>query len=101
MDYGVFWKLGSCGFGRQLDRDSSAQKSLGKKARSKGSSCHWSFEREQLSALKRSLVVYRMVFGQNRQEDLTNYLLDNVPASEIKRVSEELRITLEPPSIEN
>lgn len=60
-----------------------------------------SAEREQISALKRSLVVYRMVFGQNRQEDLTNYLLDNVPASEIKRVSEELRITLEPPSIEN
>ncbi len=42
-----------------------------------------------------------MVFGQNRQEDLTNYLLDNVPASEIKRVSEELRITLEPPPSEN
>jgi hypothetical protein len=60
-----------------------------------------SSEREQLSALKRSLVVYRMVFGQNRQEDLTNYLLDNVPPSEIKRISEELRITLEPPSIEN
>jgi len=57
-----------------------------------------SSEREQLSALKRSLVVYRMVFGQNRQEDLTNYLVNNVPASEIKRVSEELRITLEPPS---
>ncbi|HEV7682889.1 MAG TPA: helicase-related protein [Pyrinomonadaceae bacterium] len=58
----------------------------------------FSSEREQLSALKRSLVVYRMVFGQNRQEDLTNYLVNNVPASEIKRVSEELRITLEPPS---
>lgn len=60
-----------------------------------------SSEREQLSALKRSLVVYRMVFGQNRQEDLTNYLLDNVPASEITRISEELRITLEPPPSEN
>jgi len=57
-----------------------------------------SSERQQLSALKSSLVVYRMVFGQNRQEDLTNYLVNNVPPSEIKRVSEELRITLEPPS---
>jgi hypothetical protein len=55
-----------------------------------------SAEQEQLAALKRALVVYRMVFGQSRQEDLTRYLLDHVPASEISRIADEMRITLEP-----
>ncbi len=54
-------------------------------------------EREQLALLKRALVVYRMVFGQSRQEDLTRYLLDHVPPSEINRIAEEMRIMLEPP----
>jgi hypothetical protein len=59
-----------------------------------------SIESEHLSALKRSLVVYRMVFGQSRQEDLMKYLLDHVAESDIKRISEEMRITLEPPMVE-
>jgi hypothetical protein len=54
-------------------------------------------DRERLAALRRSLAVYRMVFGQSQQEDLTAYLLAHLPAAEIKRVSEELRINLEPP----
>jgi hypothetical protein len=53
-------------------------------------------EQEQLALLKRALVVYRMVFGQSRQEDLTRYLRDHVSQSEIHRVAEEMRITLEP-----
>jgi hypothetical protein len=53
-------------------------------------------EQEQLALLKRALVVYRMVFGQSRQEDLTRYLIDHVPSSEINRIADEMRITLEP-----
>jgi hypothetical protein len=53
-------------------------------------------ENEQLELLKRALVVYRMVFGQSRQEDLTRYLLDHVSSSDINRIADEMRITLEP-----
>lgn len=56
-------------------------------------------DRERFAALRRSLAVYRMVFGQSRQEDLTAYLLAHLPGSEMERVSEELRINLEPPPI--
>ncbi|MBZ5538187.1 MAG: hypothetical protein LAO31_19715 [Acidobacteriia bacterium] len=52
---------------------------------------------DRLNALRRSLVIYRMVFGQPRQEDLMNYLLTNVPASELLHLIEELRIDLSPP----
>lgn len=55
-----------------------------------------SIESEHLEDLKRSLVVYRMVFGQSSQEDLIKYLLDHFPESEIKRITEDLRIRLEP-----
>jgi hypothetical protein len=55
-----------------------------------------SIESEHLENLKRSLVVYRMVFGQSSREDLLKYLLDQFPESEIKRISEDLRISLEP-----
>jgi hypothetical protein len=53
-------------------------------------------ENEQLELLKRALVVYRMVFGQSRQEDLTRYLLNHVSPSDINRIADEMRITLEP-----
>ena len=56
-----------------------------------------SVESEHLEDLKRSLVVYRMVFGQSSQEDLIKYLLDHFPESEIQRISDELRIRLDPP----
>jgi hypothetical protein len=56
-------------------------------------------DRERFAALRRSLAVYRMVFGQSRQEDLTAYLLAHLPESETERVAEELRINLEPPPI--
>jgi hypothetical protein len=38
-----------------------------------------------------------MVFGQNRQEDLVNYLLARVPQSEIESLVKELRVDLSPP----
>jgi hypothetical protein len=54
-------------------------------------------DRERFAALRRSLAVYRMVFGQPRQEDLTAYLIAHLPDSEIELVAEELRVNLEPP----
>lgn len=52
---------------------------------------------ERYSALRRSLAVYRMVFGQSRQEDLTAYLLSNLTPEERLSLASELRINLEPP----
>ena len=54
-------------------------------------------DRERLATLQRSLVVYRMVFGQARQKDLIEYLLSMFPESEISRITQELSINLEPP----
>ena len=56
-------------------------------------------ELERFAALRRSLVVYRMVFGQTRQEDLLAYLLAHLPESDIPKVARELRIDLSPPNI--
>jgi hypothetical protein len=54
-------------------------------------------ERDRLSALKRSLAAYRMVFGQARQEDLLSYLLARFTEEEVSTYAEILRIDLEPP----
>jgi hypothetical protein len=54
-------------------------------------------DRERLFALRKSLVVYRMVFGQARQEDLVEYLLSRFPESEVSRITQALSINLEPP----
>jgi hypothetical protein len=56
-------------------------------------------EVERMSALRRSLKGYRMVFGQNRQEDLVNYLLSRVPKTEIESLTQELRVDLSPPTV--
>jgi hypothetical protein len=50
-----------------------------------------------LEALQRSLTVYRMVFGQNRQEDLLAYLVAHFPAEKLTVLMEELRVDLSPP----
>jgi len=50
----------------------------------------------QLIALRRSLAVYRMIFGQPRQEDLVAYLLEHFSPDEIERLTAELRIDLSP-----
>ena len=42
-------------------------------------------EARQLEALKRSLAVYRMVFGQPRQDDLMAYLLDRLTPEQLRR----------------
>lgn len=54
-------------------------------------------EAERAELLRRSLSVYRMVFGQPRQEDLISYLLAYVPREKINELGEQLRIDLSPP----
>jgi hypothetical protein len=53
---------------------------------------------ERLGRLRESLVVYRMAFGQPRQEDLVNYLLSRFSADETVSKAAELRIDLSPPA---
>jgi hypothetical protein len=53
-------------------------------------------ESRQIEALKRSLAVYRMVFGQPRQDDLMAFLLSEFSGEELQRVASELQIDLSP-----
>jgi hypothetical protein len=50
---------------------------------------------EKLARLKRSLAVYRLAFGQPRQDDLVTYLA-SLPESEQAEFAKELRIDLAP-----
>ena len=47
--------------------------------------------------LRRALAVYRLAFGQVRQEDLVEYLQQRLPLDAIDRIASELRIDLAPP----
>ena len=51
---------------------------------------------EQLKALKRSLAVYRMVFGQPRQDDLMAFLLEHCEPDKLEEIEPLLRIDLSP-----
>ena len=53
-------------------------------------------DEQHLEALRRSLAVYRMVFGQAHQEDLLAYLTSRLSSEEIERLSEVLRVDLSP-----
>jgi hypothetical protein len=53
-------------------------------------------EAERIEHLRRSLAVYRMVFGQPRQEDLLQYLLDRLGAEPTEAYLDDLRIDLSP-----
>ena len=55
-------------------------------------------EAARLPALRHSLAVYRMVFGQPRQEDLLEHLKRTVPEQELARIAGEICIDLEPRS---
>jgi hypothetical protein len=46
--------------------------------------------------LRESLALYRMVFGQPRQEDLVEFLLANVAREDLERYVSDLRIDLSP-----
>lgn len=56
-------------------------------------------ETERLSALRGSLAVYRMVFGQPRQEELLEYLSRTVPPEHLQELADELKIDLSPPLV--
>jgi hypothetical protein len=49
----------------------------------------------KIAELKRGLVLYRMVFGQPRQEDLISFLQDSVEGDELENLLH-YRIDLEP-----
>jgi hypothetical protein len=51
---------------------------------------------ERFKSLRESLALYRMVFGQPRQEELLAYLARTVSPELIPRVAEELKISLSP-----
>ena len=51
---------------------------------------------DRLYELRRALAIYRMVFGQSRQEDLITYLLAQIPEHERDEIVAELQIDLSP-----
>ena len=53
-------------------------------------------EWDRLPAMRRSLAIYRMVFGQPRQDDLIAYLLERIPRDRLDRELHRLRIDLSP-----
>lgn len=53
-------------------------------------------DRSRLDSLKRSLVAYRLAFGQPRQEELVAYLQQHFSGEEIERLKVELHINLAP-----
>ena len=59
----------------------------------------FSTEVKQLDRLKRCLALYRLVFGQPRQEDLLTYLADRMDVAEAERAATRWQISLEPPSM--
>ena len=55
----------------------------------------------QLKALKRSLAVYRMVFGQPRQDDLITFLLEHCRPEILSEIAPLLHIDLSAPPVEH
>jgi hypothetical protein len=51
---------------------------------------------ERADRLKRSLAVYRMAFGQSRQDDLVQYLLRHLSKDRVDQIAKELSIDLSP-----
>lgn len=56
----------------------------------------FSREIERLHDLRRALAIYRMVFGQSRQEDLIAYLLAEIPEADRLAIASELTMDLRP-----
>lgn len=52
----------------------------------------------QLERLKNSLVIYRSIFGQPRQEELVEFMKENLHVDEVKALFEYAIIDLSPPS---
>lgn len=56
----------------------------------------YSREVERLERLRRTLTLYRMVFGQPRQDDLLAYLVERVPEKDHAALFDALRIDISP-----
>lgn len=54
-------------------------------------------DKQKIEALRKSLTLYRMAFGQPRQEDLVRFLSDHLDEDDVDRVVGNLQINLEPP----
>jgi hypothetical protein len=54
-------------------------------------------EHDRLQRLRESLAIYRMVFGQARQEDLLRYLALDLPDQQVADLCASICISLEPP----
>jgi hypothetical protein len=52
---------------------------------------------QRLADVRQALTLYRMVFGQARQEDVLDYLRTHLSAVEVQEIAERLCINLEPP----
>src|SRR5206468_507969 len=52
---------------------------------------------ERYESLRRLLAVYRMAFGQSRQDDLIAFLLSRMQLEQARALADELRIDLTPP----
>ena len=50
-----------------------------------------------MDLLRRSLAVYRMVFGQPRQDDLMEFILREVPDERTESLASALTVDLSPP----
>jgi hypothetical protein len=53
----------------------------------------------QFARLRRSLALYRMVFGQPRQDDLIAYLIERMPAEHARERLSAARVDLQPPAL--
>ena len=51
---------------------------------------------ERFRALREALAIYRMVFGQPRQEELLAYLTRTLTPEELVKYDEQLRVSLAP-----
>jgi len=54
-------------------------------------------DNQKLAALRQSLAVYRMVFGQPRQEELIDYLRKHMPPDQIEAMVDKVKVDLSPP----
>ncbi len=54
-------------------------------------------DEERVDVLRRSLAVYRMVFGQPRQDDLMEFILREVPDERTESLASALTVDLSPP----
>ncbi len=58
-----------------------------------------SYELDRLDRLRNALAVYRLAFGQARQEDVIDHLLGRLGADRAAALAAELRIDSRPPTL--